>query len=120
MALIPVFKESKIEDLEMLWGLEFNIPEWSLISFDLEEISGFNLELDTYDVDYDLERIYCETNKYECSFYDKEENKNLSIVIYMNEDLNEIISIDEVILDLDVDDCAYSLFDTPLYNMLNI
>lgn len=96
MALIPVFKNVTREYLMEEWELEFPLAD---------------------SVKAEVEGNMYNCNRYDVKYRDSVMGKTISVYIYMNEDSNEVIAIDEIVKDKELK-VSYLLEDTPFADIL--
>jgi len=96
MALIPVFKNVTREYLMEEWELEFPLA-------------------DSVEVEVNEKKYNC--NRYDVEYRDSVMGKTISVYLYMNEDSNKVIAIDEIVKDKELN-VSYLLEDTPFADIL--
>src|SRR5690606_23253614 len=98
MALIPVFKKCSRDYLMNEWELDFPVSEW---------------------VEAVIDGQHYESNRYDVVMRDHVMGKTISVYLYMDEDSEEVLAIDEVVKDVDEDDdIRYPLDETPFADVL--
>lgn len=96
MPLIAVFKPCSIDYLTEQWNIEFPVSEW------VEAQIGDDLH---------------ETNRYDIQYRDPVMQKTISVYLYMSEDSNQVLAIDEVVNDVE-ENVQYPIEETPFFNLL--
>lgn len=117
MNLTPVFKPCTREELSTEFNIECGMAEWVSIEFPYNVVSEFDPNADPELTDEHNQVTY-ETNRYDATYYDRDHDKNLSIYIYMDEDSQNIIAIDDIVQDRDKN-VRYNLHETPIAEAAN-
>lgn len=118
MNLIPLFKSFTREELSEQFAIECGISEWVSIDFPYDVAKEFDPNADPEFTD-DNNQVSYETNRYDATYFDKSQSKNLSVFVYMDEDSEQIIAIDGIVQDRD-EDVRYYLNDTPIGDVVSI
>lgn len=96
MNLIPVFKKANITELSKKFGLKFPLSEW---------------------VEAQIGEESYESNRYDVEYHDPDENRYISVYLYMNEDSNEVLAIDDIVKNVN-ENVRYQLTETPFNEVL--
>jgi hypothetical protein len=97
MALIPVFKDCTRDYLIKKWGVKFPTADW---------------------VEADIRGELYESNRYDISLKDELEGKTICVYLYMDEDSERVLAIDEIVQDTN-DNVQYRIEETPFADILD-